>query len=147
MICASLADGRTLARVVVLKALSKQMFTLLVLRLGNLLNRRIMYIPFSRQVKMDATRIATLKGMFESAALDGAVLLVQPEHLLSFKLMGIERLMSAPTPADEQAARMLIDLQEWLSSKSRTVMDESDEICHVQYQLIYTAGVQQVGSY
>ncbi|KAG9094361.1 hypothetical protein FRC07_011318, partial [Ceratobasidium sp. 392] len=34
-------------------------------------------------------------------------------------------------------------MQKWLSSNSRDILDESDEILHVRYQLVYTVGEQQ----
>jgi hypothetical protein len=144
MICAAIADGRTLARVVVLKALSKQMFNLLILRLGNLLNRRVIYLPFSRRIKVDESRLQLIDSLLKGAAQDGAVLVVQPEHLLSLKLMSVERLITSTNATEEKIAHQLAQVQDWLSISSRDILDESDELLHVQYQLVYTAGVQQV---
>jgi hypothetical protein len=33
-------------------------------------------------------------------------------------------------------------LQDWVTKASRDVLDESDELLHVRYQLVYTAGEQ-----
>ncbi|KAK0446443.1 uncharacterized protein EV420DRAFT_1570635 [Desarmillaria tabescens] len=57
MAAAALAQGKALVRVVVLKPLTNQMFQLLVERLSGLLNRRIFYMPFSRQLDIGPERI------------------------------------------------------------------------------------------
>jgi hypothetical protein len=140
MIVCALADGEKLVRVIVLKALSSQMFHLLVARLGGLLNRRIFFLPFSRQVELTSKCLHDLKVLFEQCAHEGGVLLTQPEHILSLKLMTIS------TQIDANSLTMADDLeriQDWLSTHARDVLDESDELLHVQYQLVYTSGDQQ----
>ena len=67
-------------------------------------------------------------------------MLAQPEHLLSFKLMGIEPL----TSGDVQTAAELLQAQRWLDLNSRDVLDESDKVLDVKFQLIYTLGSQQM---
>ncbi|CAF5038438.1 unnamed protein product, partial [Rotaria socialis] len=37
----------------------------------------------------------------------------------------------------------MLTVQRWLKNYARDVLDESDEILHVKYQLIYTVGGQQ----
>lgn len=69
----------------------------------------------------------------------GGVLLVQPEHVLSFKLMGIERFASDPSTIGAQ----LLQTQVWLDEYCRNILDESDEILDVKFQLIYTLGSQR----
>ena len=39
--------------------------------------------------------------------------------------------------------RSMLTVQRWLKTYVRDVLDESDEILHVKYQLIYTVGGQQ----
>ncbi|CAF5149549.1 unnamed protein product, partial [Rotaria socialis] len=39
--------------------------------------------------------------------------------------------------------RSMLTVQRWLKNYARDVLDESDEILHVKYQLIYTVGGQQ----
>jgi hypothetical protein len=128
MILASLSDGHALARVIILKALSAQMFRLLVARMGGLVNRRVFYLPFSRQVAIDAEHVEAIEGLFKKCASVGGVLLTQPEHILSFKLMTIDRLLTSATEADLALAKRLRGLEVWLANRSRDVLDESDEI-------------------
>ncbi|ETW75527.1 hypothetical protein HETIRDRAFT_331204 [Heterobasidion irregulare TC 32-1] len=58
MTAVALANGRSPVRVVVLKSLASQMFQLLVERLCGLTNRRIFYMPFSRNVNVDDGGVA-----------------------------------------------------------------------------------------
>ena len=75
--------------------------------------------------------------MFRACARDGGVLLCQPEHILSFQLMGLNLLYNAQ---DIEKANLFIEEQRWLDSKTRDILDESDEVLNVRYQLIYTLG-------
>jgi hypothetical protein len=54
--------------------------------------------------------------------------------------MGIDHSLRAGS-ADVTAE--LLKTQRWLESRSRDILDESDEILHVRYQLVYTVGHQQ----
>lgn len=143
LVATTLSDGAKLTRVIVLKALSNQMFQLLVDRLGGLLNRRVFYMPFTRNITVDDSRLALIKDLYEQCAREGGVLISQPEHILSFKLMGIDRLTAANTSELPHIAQDLGSLQRWLTTHSRDILDESDEILHVRYQLVYTAGEQK----
>ncbi|KAA8907564.1 hypothetical protein FN846DRAFT_906594 [Sphaerosporella brunnea] len=141
IVSAALADAEKLVRVVVLKPLSTQMFRLLVQKLGGLTNRRIFYMPFNRNIEVDSSIAAQIRELYEECMATRGILLVQPEHLLSFKLMGFEKL-DDPSTASASVAKQLLDTQTWLEQKARDVLDESDEILHVRYQLIYTLGKQ-----
>src|SRR3954462_9724060 len=85
---AALADGKQLVRVFVGKPQSKQMAHILVSRLGGLQDRRVVYLPISRSLHLDLSAVSRIRQMLKTCAAEGGVLLVQPEHILSFKLMG-----------------------------------------------------------
>ena len=92
---AALADGKQLVRVIVPKALSVQMFELLVSRLGGLTNRPIYHLPFSRTPEYDHGRIISpqindLLKLMSQCMTERGILLVQPEHAVSLKLMSVE---------------------------------------------------------
>lgn len=137
IVAAALADGKKLVRVVVLKPLAGQMFRLLVQKLSGLTNRRIFFMPFSRSVKLDVEKANRVRELYEECMRIGGILLVQPEHILSFKLMGLDQLFNG----DESVATILLNCQRWLETNSRDILDESDEILHVRHELIYTLGV------
>lgn len=136
IVSAALADGKKLVRVVVLKPLSGQMFRLLVQKLSGLANRRIFFMPFSRSVILDAEKARLVRELYEECMRIGGILLIQPEHMLSFKLMGLDQLFSG----NQEVATVLLDCQRWLEANSRDILDESDEILHVRHELIYTLG-------
>ena len=136
-----LADGQKLVRVVVLKALANQMFHLLVERLGGLANRQIFYMPFSRNIDVGIQQAQLIQSMYEECVRVGGILVVQPEHILSFKLMGVDYSLHARN--NNPTTTELLKTQRWLERCSRDILDESDEILHVRYQLVYTVGHQQ----
>ncbi|KAJ6485650.1 hypothetical protein C8R45DRAFT_278518 [Mycena sanguinolenta] len=140
IISAALADGKQLVRVIVLKPLAAQMFQLLKQRVCTLTNRRLFYLPFSRDVPLNPTKIRQIFDLFKECAETGGILLCQPEHMLSFQLMGLNAF--AESEIDE-ATRLLRDVQSWLDSNARDILDESDEILNVRYQLIYTVGASK----
>jgi hypothetical protein len=143
LVSSTLAEGSNLVRVVTLKPLSNQMFQILVSRLSGLANRPIFYLPFSRSLRMGSSLIKTVSGLYRRCVDEGGVLVVQPEHILSQKLMHISFLLTS-LGSDERSsiAHELGVLRGWMAKASRDVLDESDEILHVRYQLVYTSGKQ-----
>ncbi|KAG8775277.1 hypothetical protein FRC12_001580, partial [Ceratobasidium sp. 428] len=143
IISAALANSTRLVRVVVLKPLWRQMFHLLVSRLAGLVNRRVYYLPVGRHIRVGSKEANQIQTLYTECMREGGILLVQPEHVLSFKLMGIDQLISSSSSEDIAVANQLRDMQTWLSNNARDILDESDEILHVRYQLVYTVGEQQ----
>ncbi|RYC61027.1 hypothetical protein CHU98_g5182 [Xylaria longipes] len=143
MVAAELADRSQLARVIVAKPQSKQMAQMLTSKLGGLLDRRVYYMPFSRALKVNSTALAdTIDKMMRNCRNNGGVLLVQPEHLLSFQLMGIECYCGEST-CKQAVAESFIRLQDFSDNSSRDIVDESDENFSPKFELIYTMGSQR----
>ncbi|KAG2114212.1 uncharacterized protein F5147DRAFT_758921 [Suillus discolor] len=136
---AALSDGHKLVRVIVPKSLSTQMFQLLVERLSGLTQRRIFYIPFSRALDIDSSKVQMYRDLMQECMDTKGILLVQPDHILSFQLMAVERQL----PPQSEAAEDILQTQLWLDDHTRDILDESDEILHVRYQLVYTVGLQR----
>ena len=94
IVAAALADGKQLVRVVVQKALAVQMFDLLVARLGSLANRPIYHFPFSRSSENDGgyshPGVDLVYEVMSQCMAEHGILLVQPEHVVSLKLISIE---------------------------------------------------------
>ncbi|KAI9055047.1 hypothetical protein LZ554_000013 [Drepanopeziza brunnea f. sp. 'monogermtubi'] len=158
IVAATLADGSKLARVVCLKSLSEQMFQLLVSKLGGLLGRRIYRLPISRSLKPTLHCAELIQNTYNECMASGGILLVQPESLLSFELLGVDYLLSKdlvpqeqeddPVPGQPQESmhetgRVMVRTQQWLYQNARDILDESDEILSVRFELIYTLGMQQ----
>lgn len=143
-VTAALADGSRLVRVVVAKPQSRQMFHMLVSKLGGLLNRRIFHLPFSRDLQMRLT-IADARNIQNECqhCMDvGGVMLMQPEHILSFKLMGLQSLITGKDDTSRLIGQSLLQTQHLFDTKSRDIVDESDENFSVKFELIYTMGMQ-----
>ncbi|KJZ69303.1 hypothetical protein HIM_11316 [Hirsutella minnesotensis 3608] len=78
--------------------------------------------------------------MIEECKAFGGVLLLQPEHLLSFQLMAIEKQSTGHAGASEST---YLDLQHFFNSNSRDLVDESDENFSVKFEVLYTMGDQR----
>jgi hypothetical protein len=139
VVAAAMANGSKLSRVIVAKPQSKQMSQMLVSKFGGLINRRIHHLPFSRALRLNECDVRTIRNMLEDCMKNGGILLLQPEHILSFKLMGIECLLT-----DRRSIGLsLLSIQEFFDTKSRDIVDESDENFSVKFELIYTMGTQE----
>ncbi|TVY81339.1 hypothetical protein LSUE1_G008843 [Lachnellula suecica] len=139
IVASALADGSQFVRVIVAKPQSKQMFEMLVSKVGGLLNRRIYHMPFTRSLKLTAVEAEAIHIMFMECMTTGGILLVQPEHLLSFKLMVLESF----TLGKGAIGTSLLRTQRFFEDSSRDIVDESDENFSVKFELIYTMGQQQ----
>ncbi|KAK4626619.1 hypothetical protein CLAFUW4_05025 [Fulvia fulva] len=139
IVAAALADGKTLTRVIVAKPQSKQMAEMLISKLGGLVNRRIYYMPFSRSLKLTVAAAETVASICRECMEQGGIMLVQPEHILSFKLMAPECYISGY----ELVGRSLMKTQDFFDSTARDIVDESDENFSVHFELIYTMGSQR----
>lgn len=141
IVAAALGDGSQLVRVIVTKPQFKQMHQILVSKLAGMVGRQIYQLPTSRDIlpDLDALAVGTIQQTVLECKRNGGVLLVQPEQLLSFQLMGLE---SQINKRNEIAPRLL-DAQAWLDDNSRDIVDESDEIFSVKFELVYTMGQQR----
>ncbi|KAL2132090.1 hypothetical protein VTI74DRAFT_4243 [Chaetomium olivicolor] len=142
IVSAALADGERLVRVVVAKPQSKQMMHTLIATLGGLINRRVFYLPISRVIRLSQADVHVVKRMLEACRKEGGVLLVQPEHLLSFKLMGLESIWAGGESAQSLGQQILSTYRQF-EAESRDIVDESDENFSVKFELIYTMGTQR----
>jgi hypothetical protein len=94
---------------------------------------------------MDVSLVDAISRLYESCVAEGGVLVTQPEHILSQKLMHIDLLLTTHGDGEQpEVAHKLGELQDRIASISRDVLDESDELLHVRYQLVYTSGQQML---
>lgn len=140
IVAAALADGEKLVRVLVAKPQSKQMLQMLTSKMGGLLDRVVFQMPFSRALKVGRAEAQVIQRMLEQCRDMGGVLLVQPEHILSFQQMGTEYPM---IPEKLAAGQMLNETRHFLFNNARDIVDESDENFSVKFELVYTIGNQQ----
>ncbi|KAL7928418.1 hypothetical protein V8C35DRAFT_332985 [Trichoderma chlorosporum] len=120
-VAAYLADSSRLVVVICTKPQAKEMFRMLTSKLGGLMNHQVYQMPFSRTLRFT---VPDAQGIFQTlrkCSETGGILLMQPEHLLSFKLM--------------EVGQILLDIQHYFNNHSRTIVDESDDIFSVPIEL------------
>lgn len=133
MSIAILADTTQIARLVVPKALLLQSAQVVQSRIGGLLGREIRHIPFSRRTPSTDEILRLYSELHKEIRQESGVLLTTSDHMLSFKLSGLQRLVDSKT----SEAKTMIRFQETLTRCSRDVIDESDFTLAVKTQLIY----------
>ncbi|KAF2802615.1 uncharacterized protein BDZ99DRAFT_401210 [Mytilinidion resinicola] len=143
IVAAALANGRRLTRVVVLKQLAPEMHRTLIAKCSGMLNRPIYLMPFSRSLKISKKQADGILALYEECMAAGGILLTQPEHILSARLMGYEKIVSERSEK-KNAAQKLIRMQHWLSQHARDILDESDELLSPVFELVYTIGGEQL---
>lgn len=139
MVAAVLADKKKLLRVVVPKPLLLQTAQLLHARLGGLLGREVRHVPFSRKTSTNSETIEAFHKIHLEVLQSSGVMLVLPEHMLSFMLSGLQRLSDARI----SEAKHMVQIQSWMKKVSRDVLDECDFTLAVRTQLIYPSGSQR----
>ncbi|PFH56337.1 hypothetical protein XA68_16704 [Ophiocordyceps unilateralis] len=139
IVSVALGNGSQLVRVIVAKPQAKQMHQILISKLAGLLDRPVYEMPFSRAVRMDPIKATTIRRLTEQCIKEGGVMMVQPEHVLSFQLMVLE----CQIKGEDELASQLLHMQRFFHSSARDVVDESDENFSVKFELVYTIGVQQ----
>lgn len=138
MAVAILADKKQLSRLIVPKALLLQTAQTVQSRLGGLVGREIRHIAFSRRTLTTPNMLRLYSAHHREILRCCGVILTAPEHILSYKLNGLQRL--ADSRLDE--AQEMVTFQSWLTDTCRDVLDESDFTLAVKTQLIYPSGPQ-----
>ncbi|KAJ5724234.1 hypothetical protein N7488_002269 [Penicillium malachiteum] len=138
IVAMSLADGSHLVRVIVAKPQSRQMMDILVAKLGGLLGRRVYYMPISRSLNLDYDQATIILNICKECMSQCGVLLIQPEHILSLKLMCLEFFIAG----NLSVANIVLEILKFLKQNSCDIVDESDENFNVKFELIYTMGAQ-----
>ncbi|KAF5691719.1 hypothetical protein FCIRC_297 [Fusarium circinatum] len=132
-----LANTKNLCRLVVPRALLLQTAQVMQSRLGGLVGREVCHLPFARRSPTDDQALDLYHSLHKRTLASGGVMLCLPEHLLSFKLSGLQKLADKET----KKAQKMMNIQAWLESSSRDVLDESDLTLSPKTQLIYPSGI------
>ena len=138
MAAAVLADTQKLLRVIVPQSLLLQTAQMLQSRIGGLVGREIRHVPFSRRTSTDNHIISRYLDLHKTIRDCSGVMVALPEHILSFKLSGLQRLSDGRVREAAQMIEVEAHLQQW----SRDVLDESDFTLAVRTQLVYPSGSQ-----
>jgi hypothetical protein len=130
------SDERKLVRIVVDKPQAAIMRRILLDKLGGSLNLMITDLPFDRCQQPTITVATAWLNTLQKALKTRSILLMQPEHILSLKLMAIEAKITAT-----DAAPILLGIQDFFNEHSRDIIDESDAIFDPKLELVYPMGV------
>ena len=133
MVATTLADIKSLLRLIVPKPLLLQTAQLLQACIGGLLGREVRHVPFSRKTSTKSNTIKSFYNIHHEVFKSSGVILALSEHLLSFNLSRRQRML------DERMleASVILKVKVWLQRVCRDVLDESDFILAVRTQLIY----------
>ena len=140
MVAAEIADKKHLARILVPRQLLPSTATLLKAKLGGLVGRDVRHLPYSRRT--DASKTVT-KAYFDiqnRARKTAAIFLGAPEHIMSFKLCGLQHLSDGRL----EEAQPMIKIQGWLNENARDIVDESDFVFSPRTALCFPSGNQTI---
>ncbi|POS86765.1 hypothetical protein EPUL_003186 [Erysiphe pulchra] len=140
MAASILANGNSLTRVIIPRALLAQTLVLLQTRLGGLVGREVKHIPFSRSLSKQPNIANRYLNQLQHTQEIGGIFVTLPEHILSFKLSGHQFLSDGKI----KESKYMFEVQKWISKKSRDIIDECDEILSLRTQLIYPSGTRKV---
>ncbi|KAI0809453.1 hypothetical protein GGR55DRAFT_175773 [Xylaria sp. FL0064] len=140
MVEAVLADGTSLSRVIVPKALLTQTAQIMQSKLGGLVGRDVIHLPYSRRTSTTKQNLDLYIKLHHEAQQTHRIMLTCAEHLLSYKLLGWQNFVdSHHTTADQ-----MICFQDWLDAHCRDVLDECDFTLSVKTQLNYPSGPEML---
>ncbi|KAI1170580.1 hypothetical protein F4777DRAFT_594856 [Nemania sp. FL0916] len=135
---AVLANGTNLSRVVVPKALIMQTAQTMQTRLGDLVGREIIHIPFSRRTSTEEEMLDQYARLHHDTRQNHGIMLTCAEHVLSYRLSGWQKFLDSKNSTADQ----MIQFQKWLDTHCRDVLDECDFTLSVKTQLNYPSGPQ-----
>ncbi|XP_065660131.1 uncharacterized protein LOC136084024 [Hydra vulgaris] len=134
LLAVSLATSEQLVRVTVLSSLLNTNYEALVYKLGGLLNKRVYVVPCRRDMIINPLKFLSI---YQECLKKRGLMLTTPEYRLSLDLKTLEHCRKNSDDAEQ-----LYELRCWLRKYSRDVLDETDEILNVKYQVVYTLGEQ-----
>lgn len=133
------SSSKNLVRIIVLKSLFPMNYQSLRYKLGGLLNRRVLPFACRRDMNFSDVQVNEILARLRSGLTNRDVVLTSPEDILSFDLLTIDKCRRK----EFNVSLTMLSTQRWLTEVVRDILDESDEILHVKYQLIYSIGRQQ----
>lgn len=138
MVALELAN-ENLFRIVVPRPLLLQSAQIMQARLGGLLDREVIHIPFSRKTPTNRTLVESYGRLHRHVQSHCGIVLALPENILSFKLSGLQLLCDGKI----KEARPMIQIQDTFDRNARDVLDECDVTLGIRTQLIYPSGSQE----
>jgi hypothetical protein len=138
MVATELADKKHLARILVPRQLLPSTATLLKARLGGLVGRDIRHLPYSRRTDSSIKVTHAYFDIQKRSRKAAAIFLAAPEHIMSFKLCGLQHL----SDGRQEEAEPMIKIQNWVNKYARDLVDESDFVFSPRTALCFPSGNQ-----
>lgn len=135
MVMSSLADGQQCVRVTVLSSLCATNSADWQLKIGGMLNKRVYHLICRREMQVENCS-AALMASLEEITRGRHVLVTIPEHRLSLENKALELACNGNVEGSTALHKVLAFFDEC----GRDILDESDEILHPKFQLVYTLG-------
>lgn len=107
-------------------------------RLGDLVGREVLHIPFSRRSPTEPATIEDYRALHKQVLQSRGIILTLPEHVLSFRLSGFQCLSDSKI----NSSSAILSTDSWFTRTCRDVIDECDFSLAVKTQLIYPSGSQ-----
>ncbi|KAI0172821.1 hypothetical protein GGR52DRAFT_591328 [Hypoxylon sp. FL1284] len=136
MVIATLANGQNLARLIVPKALLMQTAQTMQSRLGGLVGRGVLHVPFSRKTPSTVEMLKLYAKLHRDTRDQWGLILTSHDNVLSYKLGGWQHLAEGKI----EAAKTMTEFQGWLDDHCRDILDECDFTLAVKTQLNYPSG-------
>ncbi|CAF0959459.1 unnamed protein product [Adineta steineri] len=133
------SSSSNLVRIIILKSLFPTNYQSLRCKLGGLINRRVFPFICRRDLNFTDEQIQSIHSRLRKALLNCDIMITSPEDILSYDLLTIDQCRRHFFAT----GKSMLAMQRWLKTYARDVLDESDEILHVKYQLVYTVGSQR----
>ncbi|CAF1315107.1 unnamed protein product [Rotaria sordida] len=133
------SSSSSLVRIIVLKSLFPMNYQSLRCKLGGLLNRRVLPFSCRRDMNFTSEQVNQIFTRLQHGLKHCDVMLTSPEDYLSFDLLTIDKCRRQ----EFNVGQSMLSIQQWSKIYLRDILDESDEILHVKYQLIYSVGRQE----
>ncbi|PNH12759.1 hypothetical protein TSOC_000243 [Tetrabaena socialis] len=102
---------------------------------ASVLGRKLFALPFNREVRITAAGVGAMRACLAYCHQEGGLLLAAPEHRLSLQLKWHELRAEGGAAAQVCAVLEAVARLPYLD-----LLDESDELLHHRYQLIYACG-------
>eukprot|EP00198_Chlamydomonas_reinhardtii_P007687 XP_001697024.1 predicted protein [Chlamydomonas reinhardtii] len=148
MLLLALADGKRVVSLTFLSTLLDEAYAYLHGALcAGVLGRKLFTMPFQRDIELTPARAMRMRAALAHCMRERGVLLLAPEHRLSLELKWKEYLLQlrqASVPAAAGTGSNGGDVEALLAAVLKTpvlsILDESDELLHHRFQLIYACG-------
>lgn len=131
-------NGTSIPRINILPQLLTEACDFLHQRLtASIFNLRMFGLPFSRDIQVDSQVVVAMQSLLNLCRSSSGFVVVAPEHRLSLELK-IKELEVIDNRSELAAALRTVHDFSWTD-----VLDESDELLHHRFQLIYAEGSVQ----